>query len=672
MKWQLSFKTKIQFLLLGVSFIAIVLLGVEGYQSAQALHSGKVAVLKAAADGLMDKIDRNLFERYGDIQAFALSEPARSMNPQRIHDFMNDMMVTYAPIYDLMIVTDTSGKVIAVSSKDKTGKEIPSEPLIGADFSKTSWFKQAIADKIPAGASYVEDLHVDEDVASILGNEGRVMNFTAPIRSKENGKILGVWTNRMSWADVVEAITKEEMDKIRSGQIEASIAYITSRKGTYLLHPEGEEFELKRSHDVVKAKNKNMENTPHPIREIDVVTPHFTGRVMEYHAQSKGYSIYPGRGWSAIVQIPSEDAQKRVNNMIIIFAFTIIAIVNFFSFLVLRKLSGSFEGVVFRMTKESAQVKSAATQISMASQQLSSSTTEQAAAIEETAASMEEITGMLSQTTQNAAQCKKLSEEGQVQAEKGKNVISKMSSAMEDIELANKKLDRLVAVIDEIGDKTTIINDIVSETRLLSFNASIEAARAGVHGKGFAVVAEEVGKLASISGKAADEIKNLLDSSVKEVTDVVKETQERVHFGKDISHECELTFSHMGSALESVNDLVKTIAVASKEQELGIKQVTQAISEMDKVTQANSHNAESLSSEASGLHRGAESLNTSIDGIQLIVNGGAYEKQNHLPPRSSDHSEFKMQTPEFKSTLTTDKPAEEFPSRGDRRWKTSA
>ena len=61
--------------------------------------------------------------------------------------------------------------------------------------------------------------------------------------------------------------------------------------------------------------------------------------------------------------------------------------------------------------------------------------------------------------------------------------------------------------MEQIKDKVNIINDIVFQTKLLSFNASVEAARAGENGKGFAVVAEEVGNLASVSGKAANEIK---------------------------------------------------------------------------------------------------------------------------------------------------------------------
>ncbi len=668
MKWRSSFKTKNLVLRIGVSLIAMSLLGVESYQSAVAFRSGKEAILKAASNSLMDKIDRNLFERYGDVQAFALSESARSGDATRIREFMNDMMTTYAPIYDLMIMTDATGKVVAVSTKDKNGKNILSQSLIGTDYSKKIWFKQAINDKIPSGSSFVEDLHIDEDTAVIVGNEGRVMNFTAPIRDKQTGTILGVWTNRMSWPDVVETIAKEEAEKIRNEQVETSIAYLIDNKGTYLLHPESKEYELKKNYEPAAGKSSLAENA---IREVEVTTPQFNGLVLESKAKSRGYSAYQGRGWSAIVQVPYYDAQTRMNNQVTALAFFLIIMANILAFFVLHRLTGQIEDVVERMADESSQVKLAANQVSIVSQQLSESTTEQAAAIEETAASMEEITGMLTHTTQNAGQCRVLSEEGQAEAQKGKQVISKMSAAMEDIATANNKLDRLVKVIDDIGNKTKIINDIVSETRLLSFNASIEAARAGVHGKGFAVVAEEVGKLASISGKAADEIHVLLNSSVKEVTEVVKETQERVHLGKSISQECEMTFGNMGEALERVNELIKTIAVASKDQELGIKQVTRAIGEMDKVTQSNSHNAELLSDQSNSLHNRAESLNGSIDIIQEIVSGVAQEAPSPSAESSKSFHPMPKRNQNVRSS-SLEKSMESTGTRSDSRWKKMA
>lgn len=93
----------------------------------------------------------------------------------------------------------------------------------------------------------------------------------------------------------------------------------------------------------------------------------------------------------------------------------------------------------------------------------------------------------------------------------------------------NEKINEIVKLISDIGNKTKVINEIVFQTKLLSFNASVEAVRVGEYGKGFAVVAEEVGNLANkMSGNAAKEISSLLDESQRKTAQIVKETESKV------------------------------------------------------------------------------------------------------------------------------------------------
>lgn len=79
------------------------------------------------------------------------------------------------------------------------------------------------------------------------------------------------------------------------------------------------------------------------------------------------------------------------------------------------------------------------------------------------------------------------------------------------MKISNKKITEITKVISEVAAKTQVINEIVFKTKLLSFNASVEAARAGDQGRGFSVVAEEVGNLAKMSGDAAKEISNITE-----------------------------------------------------------------------------------------------------------------------------------------------------------------
>lgn len=301
--------------------------------------------------------------------------------------------------------------------------------------------------------------------------------------------------------------------------------------------------------------------------------------------------------------------------------------------IIITRLVKSLRRLILEVTEEAAQLSGAAGEINSASQELSERTTEQAAAIEETAASMEEMAAMLGQTSQQSQKSLQISEQGHAQAQKGQQVIIRLADAMEEIHSSNQRLEDIVKLIEEITKRTRVINEIVFETRLLSFNASIEAARAGAHGKGFAVVAEEVGKLAAMSGKAADEIRTLLDSSNTEVSKVVRATQERVQVGKQVSSECEIAFSEMDRTLNEIGEAVRIIATAAKEQEGAISQTNKAMGEMDKVTQMNSHSAEKLAAQSRRMSEGAAGLNRSIlDVRQLVVGDASGEAGNaHAP-----------------------------------------
>lgn len=337
-----------------------------------------------------------------------------------------------------------------------------------------------------------------------------------------------------------------------------------------------------------------------------------------------------------------------------------------------------FTETLAELNREATQMQASANTLQQSTHDFSSSTTEQSAAIEETVASMEEMSSMLAQSSQQASRNLEFSEQGQAEAGKGRAVMAKMSSAMDEIQASNGKLDGLVKLILEIKEKTNVINEIVAETRLLSFNASIEAARAGAQGKGFAVVAEEVGKLAAMSGKAAGDIHALLESSSAQVSQVVRDTQERVQSGKKISDECEVMFNAMRESLEKIGKATEMITSATKEQEVGVKQTNQAMADMSKATQANSRSVETLTQQATSLSGGAQSLFRTVETIHAFVLGGKGATGPGAAPSISLVATQDAQ-PEVHSAGAPANQAVAFQpnrpagtTRGDSRWRKSA
>ncbi|EFE8314171.1 HAMP domain-containing protein [Escherichia coli] len=157
-----------------------------------------------------------------------------------------------------------------------------------------------------------------------------------------------------------------------------------------------------------------------------------------------------------------------------------------------------------------------------------------------------------------------------------------------------------------IEQTAAVINSIAFQTNILALNAAVEAARAGEQGRGFAVVASEVRTLASRSAQAAKEIEGLISESVR-----------LIDLGSDEVATAGKTMSTIVDAVASVTHIMQEIAAASDEQSRGITQVSQAISEMDKVTQQNASLVEEASAAAVSLEEQAARLTEAVDVFRL-------------------------------------------------------
>jgi methyl-accepting chemotaxis protein len=232
---------------------------------------------------------------------------------------------------------------------------------------------------------------------------------------------------------------------------------------------------------------------------------------------------------------------------------------------------------------------------------LSARTEQQAGSLEETASSMEELTSTVKQNADNARQANVLAASASEVAVKGGAVVSQVVLTMDDINTSARK------IVDIIG----VIDGIAFQTNILALNAAVEAARAGEQGRGFAVVATEVRNLAQRSASAAKEIKVLIDDSVS-----------KVDIGSRLVDEAGSTMEEIVSSVRRVTDIMGEISSASVEQEAGIGQINQAITEMDNVTQQNAALVEQSAAAAGALQEQADGLAQLVSTFKLDAGAG--------------------------------------------------
>ncbi|WP_395489647.1 methyl-accepting chemotaxis protein [Cedecea davisae] len=244
-------------------------------------------------------------------------------------------------------------------------------------------------------------------------------------------------------------------------------------------------------------------------------------------------------------------------------------------------------GVVREVRDSSHSISIGASEIAAGSTDLSQRTEEQAASLQETAASMEQMSQTIQQNAETVRAATRLANSASETATKSGNAVNNLVLTMQEISNSSQK----------IGDIISVIDGIAFQTNILALNAAVEAARAGESGRGFAVVAGEVRSLAQRSASAANEIKALIEDSMRTVTK-----------GSDMVSSAGVTIDDLVQQSHRVAGLISEIGVTTEEQGQGINQINVAITQLDQVTQQNAALVEESASAADSLSDQAAKL----------------------------------------------------------------
>ena len=256
-----------------------------------------------------------------------------------------------------------------------------------------------------------------------------------------------------------------------------------------------------------------------------------------------------------------------------------------------------FNSTLTEISNLAEQVSSNSSEVENASKSLADGATEQAGVIEELNATIDTVVDMAEDTakeTQNASARVKAS------ANKANEEKEKMNELLTEME-------HITEISKEIGNIITDIEDIASQTNLLSLNASIEAARAGEAGKGFAVVADQIGKLAADSAKSAVNTRDLIDKTLVEIEK-----------GNTITRTTADAFNQIITDMEYFAELAENTMEKANSQAESLEQIGQGIEQLSGVVQGNAASSEENTAISINLAEGAAKMHDRVNIFKLF------------------------------------------------------
>ncbi|MDH5510368.1 MAG: bacteriohemerythrin [Nitrospinota bacterium] len=265
-----------------------------------------------------------------------------------------------------------------------------------------------------------------------------------------------------------------------------------------------------------------------------------------------------------------------------------------------RSVLRPLEVVMDQMNDGAEQIAQASREVSVSSQALADGSTQQASSLQQTAAAVEEIAAQSQRNADNAAEASKVADATRTAAKNGSSVMDEMNGAMKTIGQSSTEVNKIIKVIEEIA----------FQTNLLALNAAVEAARAGEHGKGFAVVAEEVRNLAQRSASAAKDTASLIEEAVS-----------NAKAGAGLAARADEALDDIVSNVNKVTAFISEIHASSREQAEGVGQISQAVTNVDSITQQNAATAEEAAASAEQMQAQSEVMKEIASNLMVILHG---------------------------------------------------
>jgi hypothetical protein len=581
-----SFRTKATAIAIAVGITPILAIGTINYlQVRHTSEQQEVGIQKARAQTLADKLNRFIFERYGDVQilsslpVFADAKVATVASAATKTKLL-DRFVTSYQVYDSIAAFDLNGNPIAQSQGEKLGNH--------AD---RKYFQEVLKTGKPVISA-----------PSISKSSGKlVLHFAAPIRDFTTDRIIGVVRTRTPISRLTiplqDFVTKTENYYIINSQ--TNKIFISSND-LHQNRPETPEMSQARSQSgLIRFQRTETDN------RVELLSA----------APFTKLNGMPELPWTAIVAIDNETAFLEVKGLLLTIlggTGVMVGVAIGLSTLVSDRVARYIRRAIETISNSTSEIiDTVQTQEISVNQQANSAIA--------TTDSVNELESISTETAQQAASSATGAKQALSLAEEGTQSVQRTIREMSELrDRVNEIAIQIINLGEQTGQITNISNlvsDLAKQTNMLALKAAVEAARAGEQGKGFGVVAGEIRKLADESKKSAQKINNLatdiqaaIDRTVM-VTDLGTKTATE---GIQVAEQTATTFIGVTDAVSNVFLSSQQISASTTRQANTIQQVLDAMTIISQGSQESAIGMHKVKTFTNELNQVADELQAAV------------------------------------------------------------
>ena len=671
--FMLSLRVKLVVLFMGMFSLMALAMFINQSKTIEQQRETFVKDIGIKAKQLSQELAEQVRLSVGEIRALSLNDGGFiSKDGGNISNIFNKFVDLKDGKFSLILYLEPDGSFISSNSKVFEGSQLDKDEFNVFDFSEFYWFKELNKKKFTENKNWgISNVFVGKAELINQFSDAGLSPFTGfPIATHvfdRKGKVTGVLAGFVNFSSFVEIGKRYIRKEIDSG-IDSARAVVIDQNSSILANIYATTADAS-----AQEKGKNDEAASQDKQNNGLqITNHLEDE--EYFENLKGLSFYqdllasnssslsyfdpfssedliggyasldsngflPNTQWKVLFHAKESEvlhlllSLEKENLSISIALFLLfLTICSYF----ISRITSMFAKVTKKLKVSAEHASNTSNILKKTSTEVFKSCEKQSAALQETIASLAEISGTMKQTWSNVKNCNDIMKQMNEKIEFGHTTMKNMMESMQSIKTTNSNLEDISNIMASISEKTSIINDIVFKTKLLAFNASIEAVRAGDKGEGFAVVADEVRGLAELSGEAAKEIGLLLTESNKQVRDIIDTSSERTQYGLKATEEATDFFRGFAEDVTQIKENVENIEIATSEQQSGIKQTDKAMRMMEQATKKNYDETQESLNVASSLFKQSSMITNIMHIINLLVHGSVQFFQRKKKQKKKD------------------------------------